>query len=82
MAEAGGIGGDGEVVEGDDRDSEAQALLEDQSLGAGQFGYDAAGEGGGVSGGCVVVSQDVAELEQVPQYIRGLKEAEGIGDQF
>jgi hypothetical protein len=30
----------------------------------------------------VVVSQDVAELEQVPQYIRGLKEAEGIGDQF
>jgi hypothetical protein len=24
----------------------------------------------------------VAELEQVPQYIRGQKEAEGIGDQF
>jgi len=50
--------------------------FEDQSLGAGQCGYDAAGEGGGVSGGCAVVSQDVAELEQVPQYIRGQKEAE------
>jgi hypothetical protein len=24
----------------------------------------------------------VAELEQVPQYLRGQKEAEGIGDQF
>jgi len=60
MAEAGGIWGNGEVVEGDDRDGEAEGEGESSASGAGECGYDGTGEGGSVPDGCAVVSQDAA----------------------
>jgi len=60
VAEAGGIRGDGEVIEGDDRDGEAEGDDESSASGAGECGYDGAGEGGSVSDGCAVVSQDAS----------------------
>jgi len=53
-----GIGGDREATQGDGRDCEEEGVDEDSASGAGQCGYDGTGEGGGISDGCAVVSQD------------------------